>query len=128
MAQRARDKNRRGLVLAVVVMTAVVMGIAAYTALFVALAMARLPNPLDEVRVRARFASEAGVAWARERLYDNTGDVLSQLSAPGAQKRYDSATEPMLRSATNGLRVIVTVTHVPTATGPEYAIKSTAGF
>ena len=119
----APSRARRGLVMGLVVITAVVMAIAAYSALFVALSLARLPSPFDATRVKARFASEAGVVWATERLYEDARGLLSGLR-PGSSVTLDSKNEPALRAAANGMHVVVTVTN----TGANYSIESVAAF
>ena len=101
--------KRRGLVLGLVIITAVVMTIAAYTALFVALSLARRPGPMDEGQVRARFASEAGVIWAKERLYDNANGMLDRVKAAAVGTSIPMVPPRPPLEMTNGMSVDVSV-------------------
>lgn len=111
--------------LSLVIITAVVMTIAAYTALFVAVSIARQPKPMDETRLRAQFASEAGVIWAKERLYDNSRGIWDQVKAAavGAVVPMTPPRPPV--EMTNGMQVDISVLKKG---ADEYEIVSSAGF
>ena len=59
---------KRGAVLAVVVGVAIVAAIAAYAILLMVLAQGRHARFYRE-RLRARYAAEAGIVWAQQRLW-----------------------------------------------------------
>ena len=66
--------NSRGLgLLAFAIATAMISSLAAYAALLVSLNQARAGRVLHE-RPRARYAAEAGLVIAKERLWRNAGD------------------------------------------------------
>ncbi len=62
---------QRGLVLGLVVVTAVVFAAIAYAALFWALHMARVSSGVGLRRLQARYAAEGGIAWAMQQLAHN---------------------------------------------------------
>ena len=114
-------RQRRGVVLGFVVIMAVVLSIMAYTALVMAVSQRRRPAGHDEATLKAQLASESGVEWTRERLYEDAGGILEQIaSAPARQATLKPPAE-----ITNGL----TVTVIVTAQGNDaYTIESTAVF
>ncbi|MBI4354386.1 MAG: hypothetical protein HY595_04035 [Candidatus Omnitrophica bacterium] len=63
--------RQRGLVLGLVVVTAVVFAAISYAALFWALHLARLSGAVDVRLLQARFAAEGGIAWAMQQLAYN---------------------------------------------------------
>lgn len=127
------SRTGSGLILGLVIATAVVMAIAAYTELFIALATARQPRPMGTMQVRARFASEAGLAWAVERLYENVGDIQGRLARAGPGATLTLQPPPPTK-LTNGLPVTINITYKPetdAVTGLElsgYHIEAMAAF
>jgi hypothetical protein len=61
--------NDRGMVLGVVILTAVVFAIVAFGALTVALGGGQRAKQFHHERLRARYAAEAGVVWAMQQLW-----------------------------------------------------------
>ena len=61
-------RQERGTVLAVAILTAIVCSIAAYLVLFLAISQARHARFYHQ-RVRARYATEAAIVWAQQRLW-----------------------------------------------------------
>ena len=60
-------RRERGIVLAVAILTAITCSIAAYLVLFLAISQARQARFYHQ-RVRARYATEAAIVWAQQRL------------------------------------------------------------
>ena len=60
--------HQRGMILGLVIVTAFIAAVAAYTILVVAASQARQGRFWRE-RFRSRYAAEAGVVWAMERLW-----------------------------------------------------------
>ena len=69
--RRARAHTERGIVLGIVIITAVIFSIAAYAMLFVAMSHRQRIKEFDVDRLRARYAAEAGLVWAQEQLWDD---------------------------------------------------------
>ena len=67
--RRARAKAERGIVLGLVIVTAIIFSIAAYAMLMVAMNQRQRAKEFDVDRLRARYAAEAGLVWAQERLW-----------------------------------------------------------
>ena len=63
--------NNRGWVLSLVIVTAVIFAIAAYTALFMAVSRLRRSGSLTVRQVHARLAAQGGMAWAMQKLIDD---------------------------------------------------------
>jgi Tfp pilus assembly protein PilX len=61
---------RGAATLIIVLITALLAGIAAYSVLQMMIAEARQARFYRE-RMRARYAAEAGIVWAQQRLWDN---------------------------------------------------------
>ncbi len=87
--------EERGIVLGIVIITAVIFSIAALGMLTVAMNQRQRVKVFDVNRLRARYAAEAGVVWAQEQLWEN--------------KNYCGAPQPP--SPINGLTVTVAVTN-----------------
>ena len=62
--------TQRGMVLGIVVVMAFIAAVASYTILLVAASQAR-QGQFWRQRFRARYAAEAGIVWAMERLWAN---------------------------------------------------------
>ena len=63
--------RQRGFVLLITVVIAIVCAIAAYAALFIAMAEAQHAVFYRD-RTAARYAAEAGLVWAQQQLWANT--------------------------------------------------------
>lgn len=63
--------NERGLILGVMVISAFVFSVAALAALTVAFGQSQQAKEFHEDRLSARYAAEAGVVWAMQRLWAN---------------------------------------------------------
>lgn len=64
--------NERGMALGIVIFSAIVFSVASFAVLNVAMSRAQT-STFQEGRVRARYAAEAGLVWARERLWADPG-------------------------------------------------------
>ena len=63
-------KHAQGSALLVVILTAVVFSIAAFTVLMIALSAHRRPGLKTEAEFRARYAAEAGLVYAMQNLWN----------------------------------------------------------
>ena len=61
--------TERGVALVLVAVTAIIFSVAAFAMLTVALSAARRTWLGSEQRLRAKFAAEAGLVWAMQRLF-----------------------------------------------------------
>ncbi len=68
--------KRRGIALGVVILTSIVFSIAAYAVLFMMMGLKQRTN-FYERNLRARYATEAGLVWASQRLWANPGDCFN---------------------------------------------------
>ena len=69
-------KNRRGIALGVVILTSVVFSIAAYAVLFMMMGL-KQRNRFYEQNLRVRYATEAGMVWATQRLWASPGECFN---------------------------------------------------
>ena len=63
-----RATSRKGMALAIVIFTALVFSVAAYAVLYLSLGL-RERSDFHKRNIKARYASEAGVVWAMQRLW-----------------------------------------------------------
>lgn len=61
--------TKRGVALVLVAVTAIIFSVAAFAMLTLALSAARRPGLGSEARLRAKYAAEAGLVWAMQRLF-----------------------------------------------------------
>ena len=80
MTQGHRRKPR-GTILTVAVLTAFVCSIAAYLVLFLAVCQARQAR-FYKNRMRARYAAEAAVVWAQQRLFADPAYCIANGDGP----------------------------------------------
>ena len=80
--RRCSLRSRRGIALAAALMFALIASISAYVLLFMAHATAR-QSYIFRKRAESRFASEAGVVWALQRLWPDTAYCGVPDPAPG---------------------------------------------
>ena len=66
---RGCAKNERGIVLGMAIIAAIIFSIAAFAMLMMAMNQRRRIKEFDVDRLRARYAAEAGLVWAQERLW-----------------------------------------------------------
>ena len=69
LGSRHAKHAEHGIVLGIVIMTAVIFSIAAYAMLMTAMNQRQRAKEFDVDRLRARYAAEAGLVWAQERLW-----------------------------------------------------------
>ena len=86
--------GRKGVVLMITVMTAIVCAIAAYAALQIAIAEARQAVFYRD-RTKARYAAEAGLVWAQQRLWQNPADCFNANPDVALDHDADPATPPL---------------------------------
>ncbi len=65
-----RVTSRRGMALAIVIFTALVFSVAAYAVLYLSLGL-RERADFHKRNIKARYASEAGIVWAMQRLWQD---------------------------------------------------------
>ena len=65
--------NTRGAALVIVLVSALIFSIAAFGVLTMAVSRAQQVDYVSETRIRARFAAEAGMVWATQRLWATPG-------------------------------------------------------
>ena len=68
-----RCAHQRGIALVIVLVSSLVFSIAAFGVLTMAVSRVQQINYLSEDRIRARFAAEAGIVWATQRLWVTPG-------------------------------------------------------
>ena len=74
--------EKRGMVLGVAILTAIICAIASYVVLFLAVSQARHARFYHQ-RVRARYATEAAIVWAQQQLRaDEAGFCPNWANAP----------------------------------------------
>ena len=62
--------RRRGVALVTVIIAAMVFSVAAYAVLFMSMSMSNRQS-FSEKNVRARYAAEAGIVWAMQKMWTN---------------------------------------------------------
>ena len=75
VAHNASGRGPRGAVLIVVMVTAFLIAIAIYTTLFLAISQARYAV-FYRSRTQARYAAEAGLVWAQQRLWQTPSECF----------------------------------------------------
>ena len=66
-----RSRHSRGIALLIVLISALIFSITALGVLALAVNRGRQITFVSEARIRARFAAEAGLVWATQRLWNN---------------------------------------------------------
>ena len=69
-------KHRRGISLGVVILTSVVFSIAAYAILFMMMGL-KQRSRFYEQNIRVRYATEAGMVWATQRLWVSPNECFN---------------------------------------------------
>jgi hypothetical protein len=69
-----RIQGERGVVLGIILITAVIFGIAAFGLLSFAVNQAGQANFVGEDRIRARYTAESALVWAMQELWANPAD------------------------------------------------------
>lgn len=101
LSHRSLVRDKRGVVLGLIIITSVIFGIAAFGILMLAMSRMRQSNYLGEDRLRAQYAAEAGIVKAMQELWANPADC--------AFGPYD------ITDGTNTTAVIVTAVGCPPA-------------
>ena len=106
-------RHERGLALGIVIITAVIFAIVAYAVLEMSVNKSQLSG-YEEKRVRARYAAEAGLVQAYEKLW-------SDPTYCGETMNFDSDGDP----ATPDQQVVITVTN---CAGNEHVLSAKVNF
>lgn len=99
--------------MSLVIITAVIFGIAAYTALFMAVSRLRRSGSLTVRQVQASLAAQGGMAWAMQKLIDDptwgsaAGDVDLTLNGMQVDVIVPRCPSPPCDPANRSLRVRV---------------------
>lgn len=96
--------------LAMVLVMALVAGIASYTALFLALSRVRRDKVLRE-QPRARYLAEAGIVWAQAHLWNDPNFSGGPLDVDGDGKTDTVVAVAPLAGANGRRRISATVTY-----------------
>jgi Tfp pilus assembly protein PilX len=99
-------RDKRGVVLGLIIITSVIFGIAAFGILMLAMSRMRQSNYLGEDRLRAQYAAEAGIVKAMQELWRDSTDCAFGPASDGVYTITDG---------TNTTTVTVTAVGCPPA-------------
>ena len=127
-------KHERGIALAMVIVMAVVFSIAAFTSLTVALSAFRRQTKgvSSSSELRARYAAEAGLVYAMERLWANPGYPQQCCAPPGGGTGCSGQTKTdTLQLDTDGVGgndTTVTITVTNCGANRDHTLKANVTF
>ena len=108
-----RSRGERGIVLGIVLITSIIFGIVAFGLLSLATNQSRQGSFISEERVRARYAAEAGLVYAMQRLWVNPDECAAAALSPPP---FDTG---------DGIVMTIVVTRTPCASNSTLSSKVT---